>query len=56
MCRIPVVGCMVKNPITGKWELDEERSTWADIPAEVIAGKLIEGFGLDAILKGSDTD
>ena len=56
MCRVPVVGCMVKNPITGEWELGEDRSTWADIPADVIARKLIEGFGLDAILKGSDTD
>lgn len=52
MCRIPVVGYMVKNPATGEWELNEERSTWADIPADVIARKLIEGFGLDAILKG----
>lgn len=24
MCRIPVVGCMVKNPATGEWELKEE--------------------------------
>lgn len=45
MCHIPVTGCMVKNPVTGEWELDEERSTWADIPADVIARKLIEGFG-----------
>ena len=41
---------------SGEWELDEERSTWADIPADVIARKLIEGFGLDAILKGVDAD
>ena len=41
MCHIPVTGCMVKNPVTGEWELDEERSTWADIPADVIARKLI---------------
>lgn len=56
MCRIPVVGCMKKNPLTGEWELDEERSIWADIPADAIARKLIEGFGLDAILKGVDAD
>ena len=56
MCYIPVTGCMVKNPLTGEWELDAERSTWADIPADVIARKLIEGFGLDAILKGVDAD
>ena len=28
----------------------------ADIPADVIARKLIEGFGLDAILKEADAD
>ena len=56
MCRNPVVRSMIKNPVTGEWELDAERSTWADIPADAIARKLIEGFGLDAILKGADAD
>lgn len=53
MCRIPVKGCMVKTP-DGDWVLDEGRSTWADIPADVIARKLIEGYGLDAIRKGAE--
>ncbi len=56
MCRIPVVGCMKKNPLTGEWELDADRSTWADIPADAIARVLIQGFGLDAILRGADAD
>ena len=56
MCRIPVVGCMTKDPLSGEWELDEDRSTWADIPADVIARVLIQGFGLDAITKGADAD
>ena len=56
MCRIPVTRCMVKNSLTGEWELDPDRSTWADIPADVIARVLIQGFGLDAIMKGADAD
>ena len=56
MCRIPVVGCMTKNPLSGEWELDKDRSTWADIPADAIARVLIQGFGLDAILRGADAD
>lgn len=55
MCRIPVMGRMVKTP-DGDWVLDAEGSIWADIPADVIARKLIEGFGMDAILKGADSD
>ena len=56
MCRIPVTGCMIKNPVTGEWELDEDRSTWADIPADAIARVLIQGFGLDAITKGAGAE
>ena len=56
MCHIPVTGCMVKNPLTGERKKEAERYTWADIPADAIARKLIEGFGLDAILKGADAD
>ena len=56
MCRIPDVDCMKKNPLTGEWELDVDRSTWADIPADAIARVLIQGFGLDAITKGADAD
>ena len=56
MCRIPVTGCMVKNSLTGEWELDADRSTWADIPADVIARELIQGCGLDAITKGAGAD
>ena len=52
MCRIPVTGCMVKNSLTGEWELDADRSTWADIPADVIARVLIQGFGLDESRRG----
>ena len=44
---------MTKDPLTGEWELDEDHSTWADIPADAIARVLIQGFGLDAITKGA---
>ncbi len=56
MCRIPITGCMTKDPLTGEWELDEDHSTWADIPADAIARVLIQGFGLDAITKGAGAD
>ena len=54
MCRIPGSGYMVKTP-EGDWVLDEKQSAWADIPADMIARILIEGYGLDAIRKGADT-
>ncbi len=44
MCRIPVVGCMVKGD-DGEYYLDEARSQWADIPADDIAKFLIEKLG-----------
>lgn len=44
MCRIPVVGYMVKGD-DGEYHLDEERSTWADIPADDIARFFIEKLG-----------
>ena len=47
---------MTKDPLTGEWELDEDHSTWADIPADAIARVLIQGFGLDAITKGAGAD
>lgn len=56
LCRIPIKATMVKNPVTGEWEMDAAQTVWADIPADVIARKLISGFGLDAILKGGDAD
>lgn len=54
LCRVPIIAVFSKDPETGESFLDEEKSTWADIPADVIARKLIEGFGLD--LKGGDAD
>lgn len=48
MCRIPVVGHMVKGE-DGRYHLDEAGSTWADIPADTIARFLLEKFGYDAI-------
>lgn len=54
MCRIPVVGHMVKGE-DGNYHLDEAGSTWADIPADVIARFLLEKFGHEAIF-GKDGD
>lgn len=52
MCRIPVKATY--EIINGEPVM--VAAEWADIPADVIARKLIEGFGLDAILKGADSD
>ena len=51
VCRIPVVGCVTKGP-DGQYHLDEEASTWADIPADAIARFLIERCGADVIFGG----
>lgn len=46
-CRVPVSGYMVRQE-DGTYELDPERSTYADIPADTIARFLIAKMGLDA--------
>lgn len=46
-CHIPVTGYMVRQP-DGTYQLDPERSTYADIPADTIARFLIAKMGLDA--------
>lgn len=48
--HLPVMGYMEKQP-DGSYELNPEKSEWADIPASVVASFLIEKFGWDAILK-----
>lgn len=53
LCHIPVIGYMVPGP-DGNYHLDEERSTWADIPADTIARFLIEKCGADAIFGGEE--
>ena len=44
ICRIPVIGCMVKGE-DGEYRLDEDKSQWANIPADDIAQYLIERLG-----------
>lgn len=55
MCHIPVVGMMEKDE-NGKWQLNKEKSEWADIPATAIAEFLIEKFGRDAIFGEGGND
>ena len=50
--NVPVTGYMVKQP-DGSYELDPERSTLVDIPADVVARFLIEKFGMTAVFSGT---
>lgn len=50
ICRgIPVRGYMVRQA-DGSWEMDPARSTYADIPADVLARFLLQKFGKTAVL------
>lgn len=52
MCRhVPIRGYMVLQP-DGSYELDPERSTYADIPADDIARFLIEKLAPGTLTKG----
>ena len=46
MLHIPVVGHMVRNA-DGTYHLDEEKSSWIDVDASVVAKFFIDKFGLD---------
>ena len=48
VCKIPIIGHMTKGP-DGRYRLDEATSTWAEIPATVIARFLVERCGVDTI-------
>lgn len=48
VCKIPVTGYMTKGP-DGHYHLDEAASSWAEIPASVIARFLVERCGVDCI-------
>ena len=50
-CRIPVVGYMEMGA-DGEYHLNQEKSKWADIPADDIARFLIEKFGRESIFGG----
>ncbi len=52
-CEIPVVGHMVKG-LDGKYHLDKAASTWANIPANVVAKFLVDRCGADAVFGGSE--
>lgn len=52
MCyHVPIRGYLVEQP-DGSYELDPERSTYADIPADDIARFLIEKLAPGALTKG----
>ena len=52
MCyHVPIRGYLVEQP-DGSYELDPERSTYADIPADAIARFLIEKLAPGALKKG----
>lgn len=50
VCKIPVMGHMTKGP-DGRYHLDEAASTWAEIPAAVIARFLVDKLGVDALFE-----
>lgn len=43
-CHVPVSGYMVRQ-LDGTYQLDPERSTFVDIPADTIARFLLERLG-----------
>ncbi len=49
-CHIPVSGYMVRQP-DGSFALDPERSTYADVPADIVARFLIDRFGANLVEK-----
>lgn len=54
MCyHVPIRGYLVEQP-DGSYELDPERSTYADIPADAIARFLIEKLAPGALSPGGD--
>lgn len=54
MCyHVPIRGYLVEQP-DGSYELDPERSTYADIPADDIARFLIERLSPGTLSSGGD--
>lgn len=51
--HVPIRGYLVQQP-DGSYELDPERSTYADIPAEDIARFLIERLGPGILSRGGE--